>query len=515
MSAKFKLAIVVVLLVVMGSSIAAYKSLGLGVPFWIGKQVHDWQIEAKVTFFVPPAPTAGKPIDARLTLPPFISDQASAESGALGYELVIDRAQGAPRAVWSGRDREGQQALYFRVRVAESVSGNTGPLAGEMVEPEIVGFPGSLSAVAEGIIQRVKDQSSNPDLLVVSVMKEVYQDPGTQELVLLKRHYEKNYKTQGRVMLIKDLLNAAGVPARLAFGLQLIDDSGVQSPILLIEYYDGVYWKLRDPEAPTAFLDDHKVFVWHRGGGSLLDVTGGESSKVVFTVDRQRISQDSLTDLKDSSLLVSTILGLPMAERAVFRYLVLIPLGAFIVVVLRNIVGVPTSGTFMPVLIALALLEIPLARGLIMFSVLVAVGLWFRFLLSRLNLLVVPRVAACVVIVTLLMMVMSVVSYAFGVGGGIQITLFPMIILAWTIERMSLIWEEEGKRSALIQVGGSLLVSVLAYLFMKVAQIQYWAFYFPELLLVLLAGILMIGRYTGYRISELFRFKSFPEPRSP
>jgi hypothetical protein len=144
-----------------------------------------------------------------------------------------------------------------------------------------------------------------------------------------------------------------------------------------------------------------------------------------------------------------------------------------------------------------------------MFVILIGAGVWLRFLLSRLNLLVVPRVAACVVIVTMLMMLMSVVSYRLGMSGGVQITLFPMIILAWTIERMSIIWEEEGKHSALIQVGGSLLVAVLAYLFMKIGQVQYWAFYFPELLLVLLAGILMIGRYTGYRLSELFRFKTF------
>jgi hypothetical protein len=29
------------------------------------------------------------------------------------------------------------------------------------------------------------------------------------------------------------------------------------------------------------------------------------------------------------------------------------------------------------------------------------------------------------------------------------------------------------------------------------------------MLLILLAGILLIGRYTGYRLSELIRFKSF------
>jgi hypothetical protein len=286
---------------------------------------------------------------------------------------------------------------------------------------------------------------------------------------------------------------------------------GNQTPIPLVEYHDGVCWKVRDPMEPGAVLDGRSFFVWHRGGGPLMDVTGGENSRVVFTVAKDRIPLARMTDLSDSPWMVSTILGLPVAERSAFRYIVLIPLGAFVVVLMRNMIGVPTLGTFMPVLVALALLEIPLLRGLSMFTVIVAAGLWFRFLLSRLNLLVVPRVAACVVIVTLLMIMMTVVGYRMGMSGGVQITLFPMIILAWTIERMSLIWEEEGRRSAITQVGGSLVVSVLAYLFMRVPQIQYWAFYFPELLLVLLAGILMIGRYTGYRVSELIRFKSFAD----
>jgi hypothetical protein len=146
-----------------------------------------------------------------------------------------------------------------------------------------------------------------------------------------------------------------------------------------------------------------------------------------------------------------------------------------------------------------------------MFGVVIAAGLWFRFLLSRLNLLVVPRVAACVVIVTLLMMMLSVVSWKLGMPGGLKITLFPMIILAWTIERMSLIWEEEGKRNAILQVLGSLIVAVIAFLVMRESHVRYWAFYFPELLLVLLAGIILLGRYTGYRLSELIRFKNFEE----
>ena len=38
------------------------------------------------------------------------------------------------------------------------------------------------------------------------------------------------------------------------------------------------------------------------------------------------------------------------------------------------------------------------------------------------------------------------------------------IIISWTIERMSILWEEEGPKEVLIQGGGSLLTASLVYL---------------------------------------------------
>ena len=325
---------------------------------------------------------------------------------------------------------------------------------------------------AKRVIQRAKSVSADPDSLFVGIFREIAAIQTSQEIGLLRARYEDESGRGALTVLGIDLLNMAGVPARVAYGVRLEEARGGQQPTRLVEYYDGAYWKVRDPDDPAATLDPAKIFVWHRGGAALFEVTGGDASQLSFTVTRDFIRPTELANLRNSPLLVSTIFGLPASERDVFRYVVLIPLGAFVVVVMRNLVGIATLGTFMPVLLALALLEMELESGLIMFTVIVAAGLWFRFLLSRLNMLVVPRVAACVVIVTLLMMILSVVSFRLGLPGGLRITLFPMIILAWTIERMSLIWEEEGKRSALMQVGGSLIVAVIAFGFMWIRQVK-------------------------------------------
>ncbi len=509
MSARWKLIIAVFALIALGSGLATYKVNRLGVPFWKGEQVNEWQVEARVSFLA-----SGSRVKARLSLPTSaVENESGQEAGSLGYHYNIEPNLGEYTAVWAADSREGTQALYFRVRFPDGIRSGGEPVAGELQSSEwdTPNFTGSLGEASTNIVNRAKGISSDPDALFNALFEQIRTGDSSQEFVIVKRHYEQEFKRTALMTMGIDLLAMAGVPARVAYGVRLDEEIGTQMPLPLVEYYDGAYWKVRDPAAPGEVLDGRSMFVWHRGGGPLLDVTGGENSRVVFTVARERIPLGELTNLGDSPIMVSTILGLPVAERAAFRYIVLIPLGAFVVVLMRNIVGVPTLGTFMPVLLALALLQIPILRGLIMFSVMVAVGLWFRFLLSRLNLLVVPRVAACVVIVTLLMILMTVIGYRMGMSGGVQVTLFPMIILAWTIERMSIIWEEEGRRSAIVQVGGSVFVAVLAFLFMKIGQVRYWAFYFPELLLILLAGILMIGRYTGYRISELIRFKTFSD----
>lgn len=203
--------------------------------------------------------------------------------------------------------------------------------------------------------------------------------------------------------------------------------------------------------------------------------------------------------------------SLPIAEQGMFKLIMLLPVGALVVVLMRIIVGIRTAGTFMPVLIALAFLQTELLPGIVSFVLVIAIGLVIRSYLSHLNLLLVARIATLVILVIGIISVFSIVSYRLGLIGGLTITFFPMIILAWTIERMSIIWEEEGPREVFIQGGGSLLVAVLAFLLMDLSVVRHMAFNFPELHLAVLGLVMLVGRYTGYRLLELRRFIGFKQ----
>jgi hypothetical protein len=160
------------------------------------------------------------------------------------------------------------------------------------------------------------------------------------------------------------------------------------------------------------------------------------------------------------------------------------------------------------VLIALSFRETGLIWGILFFSIVVALGLWVRFYLDHLKLLLVPRLSAVLITVIILMAGVSILTHNLGIHRGLSIALFPLVILTMTIERMSIVWEERGANEAIISGLGSLFTAALAFLVMNIKLIEHLIFVFPELLLILLAATMLLGRYSGYRLWDIYRFRA-------
>ena len=256
----------------------------------------------------------------------------------------------------------------------------------------------------------------------------------------------------------------------------------------------------------------NNYLIWWRGSEPLVTVEGGNNVDVGFAVKRYYLDTMDIARqraTRDRAVLVDfSLFSLPIQTQAVYSVILMIPLGALMVVLMRNVVGIATFGTFMPVLIALSFRETQLFRGILLFTLLVALGLSIRFLLERLRLLLVPRLSAVLIVVVLLMLLISILTHKLGIETGLSVALFPMVIIAMTIERMSVVWEERGPGEAMRSATGSLVVAVLAYLVMGTNWLEHIVFTFPELLLVVLAAVVLLGRYTGYRLTELKRFSS-------
>ncbi|MGB3625418.1 MAG: 7TM domain-containing protein, partial [Henriciella sp.] len=306
------------------------------------------------------------------------------------------------------------------------------------------------------------------------------------------------------------LLNAAGTPARHVQGIMLDTDTR-QAPLeSWVEYWLDDTWVSASGRTAEP-LDNSRTLPIVYDRAPIVDGDGFRRLGVSWSVARNFESQLVRAMERGEEFApwvnATSLLTLPVDLQLVFRVLLLIPLGALIIVILKQVIGVPAFGTFMPILIALAFREPQLFTGMVLFVGIVATGLVLRAYFNQLQLLLVPRLAAVLIIVTFLMMAIALFGEAAGIQTGLSISLFPIVIITMTIERMSLTWEEAGAKDAMKKAVGSLACAVPGYYILTSEYIEHIAIVFPELLLIVLAIVLVLGRYTGYKATEFVRFK--------
>lgn len=490
----------VLLLIVAGITLSVVRHQTYGVPWTPGETRQIWDIEARVEFNA-----LGKEAKVSLAAPHTQDGYTliNESSSSPGYGVAYVTTDTGKRVEWSIRKATGPQTIYYKSQFLVDPQAKATPIppVGDVVQPT---FNGPEEAAAIALIEQANQRSADNITFTRELIKNL-NDNDSQNASLLLNKMSKVDATQ-------KLLSYSQIPNKVVGVIQLEDGRRRQMIQHMNEIWNGDQWVLFNPETGTQ-PNHPNILVWDESNVSLLDVTGGQNSQVHFTMLSQDVSPQTATNnkIEADKLLNFSIHSLPLEEQAMFKTIMLIPIGALIVVFLRVIIGLKTSGTFMPVLIAVAFVQTQLLTGIVGFLLIVGTGLIIRSYLSKLNLLLVARISAVIITVILIISVFTVVAFKIGLTEGLSITFFPMIILSWTIERMSILWEEEGAKEVILQGGGSLFTSVLIYLGMTNSYVQHLTFNFIGLQLIVLAAILLLGTYTGYRLTELRRFKPLAE----
>ncbi|NMP17216.1 inactive transglutaminase family protein [Thalassotalea sp. Y01] len=489
--------IFIAFLFIAGLSSIYHRHAKMGVPLTPGEQVNIWQIEASIQFT-----GSGDPVTATLTLPKDNNFELVDEfTASPGYGMNIDRDEENPSVTWSKREAEGKQLLYYQASVKLAVAPD--PMPAPMTTSEPVPFDEPMQSSLETLFDSIYGKSGSQSSLVIQARKALNSDD--QDVAILKSQYSKT-KIFTQLMLMAD------IPSQRVRGLTLEDGRRNQSLIPLVQLYINDNWRLLDIESKS--IDDElPILVWQQGVPSLLDLEGGRNSKVRFSISKTTTSAviEANNSAQQGDFFDFGLYQLPLEEQNLFKGILLLPVGALVVVFLRVIIGLKCSGTFMPILIATSFIQTELLNGVVGFLLIVSAGLVIRSYLSHLNLLLVSRISAVVIVVIGIITVFTVFAFRMGLTEALTITFFPMIIMAWTIERMSILWEEEGGKEVLIQGSGSMIVAIVAYLLMDNHMIRHWAFNFLGAHAIVMALILMMGQYTGYRLLELRRFKPMAE----
>jgi hypothetical protein len=427
-------------------------------------------------------------------------------SGGLNLSLI---QEGPNRVgVWSGPvEQEGEEVVYRATilirprRTPSEPPPVIGPYPDRFTREEIT--------LAERLAERWKKLPPS-DLIraIAATVRGEWRNPPPEMKDL--DGWKVLTRTYGREESLLLLLRAANLPARLVEGLQFVESIQNQ-PLTWVECWSGKKREIILPEKGEVISDAATYLPLTVGGIPAFRVSTGGRADIRWSLTRQVFSRWSLhwERIRRSHRFLDqwSLFRLPPEFQRTFRILLLVPIGTLIIGFLRNMIGFPTFGIFMPMLMALAFRSTGLAYGLSIFGGVLLVGYAVRRGLDKLRLLLVPRMSIILTLVIACFTFIALVGNKFGMREFMAVGLLPFVILTMVIERFFVLVEEAGIREGVRTAAGSAAVSIIAYGIISWEPLQLTFFVYPELLAAVAAVQILMGRYTGYRLSELFRFR--------
>lgn len=309
--------------------------------------------------------------------------------------------------------------------------------------------------------------------------------------------------------LLVALCRNRAIPARLVSGIILNKKSEQKAHVWAEAWVEGAWLALcpyhhHFGKVPPNYL----VF----GFGDMALVRGSNIADLdyAFLVEAQspKAAAATVTRLQRFFLRIS-LFSLAPAEWRLVEFLLLLPVAALVICVYRNIIGLPSFGTFAPALIGLAFRDYQSLPGILVFVSILLVGWCMRRGLDRYHLLQVPRSAFMLSLIVVLLVGLILAANYRDIAATRYISLFPMIILTGMIERFWTQETEEGTWSSFKILLCTLASAASISLLLSFQPLVNHLVNYPETIGLVMAGQLLMGRYAGYRVSELIRFRDF------
>lgn len=496
-----------VCLFIITTALLLYRIIALGYPIFPATQGRAFQLK-----FEGHVKSSGSNTTLAVALPlerpGLIISEEHFGSGSLSLTLI---RKGVGRyGIWTGQTDPDGEIVSYKATILMRSPGTT-----KLRPPVLDEYPLSIikdeQAIAKKITERLKPLPSPERIRAILKLVRDIKERSPSELTFFK-HMEGKY---GQSILLLTLFRAALIPARIAEGVRLAEGI-VTRPLTWIDAWNGQRWVSISIEEKEILKDQSTLLALAVDGTPVVHISGGEIADIRWDINRQIVGQwrHNYEHISRSERFLDrwSLLRLPIEFQQTFRILLLVPLGALLISILRNMIGFPTFGIFMPVLMALAFRNTGLIYGLSLFAGIILAGYAARRLLDRLRLLLVPRMSVLLTLVIVCFTLLALFGNKFGLRQVMAVGLLPFVILVMTIERFFVVVEEHGIRTALQTAAGSAAVALITYLIINWETLQLTFFIYPELLLSIGAVQTLVGRYTGYRLSEMFRFREFRNP---
>jgi len=312
----------------------------------------------------------------------------------------------------------------------------------------------------------------------------------------------------GKSRLMVALVRNRGIPARVIGGI-ILKKGKKRTTHQWLEVLIGSDWVPFDPLNHHFASIPINYLTLYKGDEAMFKRSANRRFYFNYSIEKYQ-SQISDTNIKKSKLDIMQIwntfkeAGISLS---LLKILLMIPIGAIVIIIFRNVIGLHTFGTFLPVLIAASYHGTGLFWGNIIFISMLLIGALIRYILDGYSLLHSPKLTIILIFVIVGLIMITLIGIELGNRKLYAASMFPLAILSITIERFSVIIETHGFAKAFNILFSTIIVVSFCYVSMQSVFMQSFFMVFPESFLIIIAISFYLGRWNYIRIMELIRFR--------
>lgn len=185
-----------------------------------------------------------------------------------------------------------------------------------------------------------------------------------------------------------------------------------------------------------------------------------------------------------------------------------LPVLATLSVFVRHIIGLPSLETIVPVALAITLLSTGVTVGALLLITIFLASTLARLSLKHLRIMQLPKMALSMLVVAILVFAALVLGASYGILEVRNLSIFPVLLLIILSDKIVALQLTRGVSETFLTTMITLILGLIGFALMSSSIVRQYMLLYPEFILLLVPINILMGRYFGLRITEMYRFSA-------
>jgi len=189
--------------------------------------------------------------------------------------------------------------------------------------------------------------------------------------------------------------------------------------------------------------------------------------------------------------------------------ILLTPILALIISFTRVVIGLPTLDMLVPIALAFAFVSVGVGVGLFILTAVIAASYIAKMMVGRIRMMFYPKRSLSLLILSVFVFAALTAAMQFQYNQVLNLSIFPILILMLLGDSIVSVQLHKSTTETVLITTTTIVLGLFGYILATSTMVLNSLIVYPELVLLVIPFNILIGRYFGLRVTEMFRFNEF------